>query len=640
MADLIKKIKIKKQDGTFTDYIPIGAEAQNIETNDGDSVQLKLNKKPYFFDTVADMKADTKLKIGDYVCTLGYYEPNDGGAGEYRIVSGNYIDDGGSYHRLKNALFAELIVRENVNVKQFGAKGDKVTNDYVSFVNSIAYCKATNKYTLYIPIGDYKISTNLIIDFPLSIRGEYCQYYDTNYTNTVSKGSRLLCDYNGSEPFIKYANSSNRMFGVKIEDLQIDGNYNNCIGLYLRRIGWEGYLSKLKIHNFNNTGLLLDRVYDTTFVNCEIIRCGDSNPSDNPNYALVLTDNDSNPDTTNACHFLGVHIEHCRYSTAIIKGRNNVFSSCKWEVAQGNLDLENPSILFDKSCMETTFEGCMFVPIGINWYETQSVSLSEIPPMIKSNSITNRLSYISFNGCQFSAPGEYGAYFIENNSGKMGITNCCFNTLSPKIYSLKLTRTLISNCHFNILNIYDEQNLSSCPIWLEVCQVENCYFNFSSTRGSFIKNKAMYLNSNNKIKNNRYFSVSPYDGSSANNVVDREPYILLDNTNYLNAMGLTENTVDWNNLTIDLQKLNYSNFLLNFSQNVKITNITNGQNGEMLNFINHASYTVTFVGSWNPSAGSSIQNAGTSWTTNTILEAYGNATLVKVQYYWKTTSVN
>ena len=45
MADLIKKIKIKKQDGTFTDYIPIGAEAQNINVEDGESVELKLNKK-------------------------------------------------------------------------------------------------------------------------------------------------------------------------------------------------------------------------------------------------------------------------------------------------------------------------------------------------------------------------------------------------------------------------------------------------------------------------------------------------------------------------------------------------------------------------------------------------------------------
>lgn len=46
----IKKLKIKKQNGTFSDYIPIGVDAENIDTTDGDSVQLKLNKKLYYYD--------------------------------------------------------------------------------------------------------------------------------------------------------------------------------------------------------------------------------------------------------------------------------------------------------------------------------------------------------------------------------------------------------------------------------------------------------------------------------------------------------------------------------------------------------------------------------------------------------------
>ena len=31
MADLIKKIKIKRQDGTYTNYIPIGVDAINAK---------------------------------------------------------------------------------------------------------------------------------------------------------------------------------------------------------------------------------------------------------------------------------------------------------------------------------------------------------------------------------------------------------------------------------------------------------------------------------------------------------------------------------------------------------------------------------------------------------------------------------
>lgn len=102
--DRIKKLKIKKQDGTFSDYIPIGADAENVDTTDGESVELKLNKKPYYYNSIANMKADTKLKVGDMAITLGYYEANDGGGAEYRIINGNYTDDGGSYHELENNL--------------------------------------------------------------------------------------------------------------------------------------------------------------------------------------------------------------------------------------------------------------------------------------------------------------------------------------------------------------------------------------------------------------------------------------------------------------------------------------------------------------------------------------------------------
>ena len=630
--------KVNKED--IVNNLESFSDNKVLSANQGRILGQDINKKVYYFNTIADMK-NADLKENDYVSTLGYHTVNDNGAGNYVIVSGDYTSDNGSYHQLNNNLFAKLIIKDVVNVKQFGAYGDKTHDDYEAFVNSIAYCDAINNYTLYVPTGDYKINTNLVITFPLSIRGEYCQYYNTNYTVGISKGSRLLCGYTGNEPFIKYSrnNGQNRLFGVKIEDLQIDGDSHDCMGLYLQRTGWEGHLTRVKIHNFNNTGLYLDRVYDTTFVECEIIRCGDVVLRENPNYALVLTD--TADDTTNACHFFGLHVEHCRYCTHIAKGRNNTFVACKWEVGtQTPVDTENPSILFDKTCLETTFDGCMFVPAGVQDFVNAGVALSDIPPMIKTNWITNRLSYISFNGCHFSSPGQYGAYFIENDGGKMGITNCAFNTLSPKIYSLKLTRTMVNNCYFNILNIYDEPDIQSCPIYLEACQVENCYFDFSSTRGTVTKNKAMYLNSNNKVRNNIGFGVSLYDGNSSSNVIDRNPYRLLTNTDYLNAMGLTSETVDWNDLEIDLRKLNYSNFLLSFSQAVKITSITGGQNGETLNLINHGNYSITLAGMWEPSSGKRIKNAGTSYTSSTVLNVYDNATLVKTQYYWKTTSVN
>ena len=44
MSDRIKKIKIKQNDGTYSDYIPIGADAKNIDTIRGENLQNTLDK--------------------------------------------------------------------------------------------------------------------------------------------------------------------------------------------------------------------------------------------------------------------------------------------------------------------------------------------------------------------------------------------------------------------------------------------------------------------------------------------------------------------------------------------------------------------------------------------------------------------
>lgn len=155
MSDLIKKIKIKKQDDTYTDYIPIGAEAKNVDCSDGESVEYKLNKKPYYYNSVADMKADTKLKVGDMAVTLGYYESNDGGGAEYRIVktSDKYVEN------LENSLKAELIVKNEVNIKQFGAYGDGIHSDSNIFLNVL-----NNYKNVFIPEGNYLINNHIRVE--------------------------------------------------------------------------------------------------------------------------------------------------------------------------------------------------------------------------------------------------------------------------------------------------------------------------------------------------------------------------------------------------------------------------------------------------------------------------------------------
>lgn len=238
MADLIKKIKIKKQDGTFTDYIPIGADAVNVETSDGESVELKLNKKPYYYDTVADMKADTKLKAGDVVQTLGYYEENDGGSGLYKIVDDSQlVDDGGSIHNLINGLKAVLVIENGaINVKQFGAKGNGIYDDTNAMQNIIDYSCSNNYKKIFIPNGSYiissKISTPQAFNQPI-ISGE-------NTKNTILNFSGESC-------------------------LRFKGGSGNLANSYLENITFTG--------NNENIAIELEGVCGYTIDNCLFINC-------------------------------------------------------------------------------------------------------------------------------------------------------------------------------------------------------------------------------------------------------------------------------------------------------------------------------------------------------------------------------
>ena len=81
------------------------------------------------FSTVAEMKASSILKNGSYCKTLGYYTENDGGSAFYKIKDTHSQND--EFVELNNGLFAILTPLNNtILLKQFGAIGDNLTNEY------------------------------------------------------------------------------------------------------------------------------------------------------------------------------------------------------------------------------------------------------------------------------------------------------------------------------------------------------------------------------------------------------------------------------------------------------------------------------------------------------------------------------
>lgn len=170
---------------------------------------IKDEKAVRSYETVAEMKADTKLKEGYHVKTKGYYEANDGGHGEYVIIDDDtLVSDNGLIHVLDNELRAKLIIENDViNVKQFGIVNN--TTDVGSIINKI-----TNdlNYKVYVPTGEYLVTTTiepsgrkeLIIDGNLTYTGnDSCIKISTQFNKIstqkiTSSGICILFENNNS----------------------------------------------------------------------------------------------------------------------------------------------------------------------------------------------------------------------------------------------------------------------------------------------------------------------------------------------------------------------------------------------------------------------------------------------------------
>ena len=94
------------------------------------------------------------LTGGGAARTLGYYEPGDGGGALYEIIDDSdarystSMDDGGSVHDLDNGNKALLNIDNNIiNIRQYGAKGDNNTDNYIAFNNALTYIKKQTRTT-------------------------------------------------------------------------------------------------------------------------------------------------------------------------------------------------------------------------------------------------------------------------------------------------------------------------------------------------------------------------------------------------------------------------------------------------------------------------------------------------------------
>ena len=184
---VLRRVKLRTPDGTESIEYPLGVEAKNVEVANQENLSQRLvridedlekneediaavselagtnkqniganeiridalerrsasvDKKPYYFDTVADMKAYQELKVGDMAVTLGYYSVNDGGGCIYKITdtaptslsnvtNNNALDN--FYLTLNNGLYA--IPYNDINNDYY----DEITMETETHNNTTCY---------------------------------------------------------------------------------------------------------------------------------------------------------------------------------------------------------------------------------------------------------------------------------------------------------------------------------------------------------------------------------------------------------------------------------------------------------------------------------------------------------------------
>lgn len=258
IASQLKKIDKKININDIIDNLNTEQSNKPLSAKQGYELNVRLNKKPYYYNTVADMKADTGLKIGDMAITLGYYQINDGGGAEYNIITGNYTDDGGSYHKLNNNLFAELIIRKNtVDPKQFGAYGDGEHDD------ALALQKAINKAHVLMNKGTYLLNSTVVIG-----------------ANKIFDGNR--CTLKPAEDIYALSILGNTFANVKteiqIKNVNIDcGLHGN--GIYMKDTYFI-YLDDIDIYGLSKNGAIGIKIlngFNHTIKNSRVLGKGDFN---------------------------------------------------------------------------------------------------------------------------------------------------------------------------------------------------------------------------------------------------------------------------------------------------------------------------------------------------------------------------
>ena len=189
----------------YFDNLDVQQEINNkleVMATDG-TLQTLINnyiqpKVIWSYDTLADLQADENLVDGDFVETYGYYAKGDEGGAKYIISE---TAPSGYYETLTSGLYAEFVSYDDLNVKQFGAKGDGVNDDTTAIQNAVDYA-FTYKTTVRVPSSSnyYKVT------MPILLKNRFVDNAISGYW--FGEGTKIVGDNRGTSKIVKIGDST------------------------------------------------------------------------------------------------------------------------------------------------------------------------------------------------------------------------------------------------------------------------------------------------------------------------------------------------------------------------------------------------------------------------------------------------
>nr|7CHU_A Chain A, Putative pectin lyase [Geobacillus virus E2]7CHU_B Chain B, Putative pectin lyase [Geobacillus virus E2]7CHU_C Chain C, Putative pectin lyase [Geobacillus virus E2] len=215
-----------------------------------------------------------------------------------------------------------------VNVKEFGTKGDGVTDDTVAIQNAInSIVSSLNNASgqggiVYFPTGTYKVTSKITIN-KSNIRLVGAGMSATCIKSTITNGNPVF-------EFVP-SDTAQRLCFVGIEKMCIDGQNNDCIGVSLKKISLGRFLD-FGVRYCANHGLYIEEVWDTNIIGLYNTDNGDLARNKHGVYIYNGTSDNSNRLLFIACHFEANNGSHVYFDSTGNRRRNgnNQFIGCKF----------------------------------------------------------------------------------------------------------------------------------------------------------------------------------------------------------------------------------------------------------------------------------------------------------------------